>query len=120
MTDPRDPNRNPLVIPTEKPVVRRNCCPKCGGKDFGGQMIYGVATFKCRSCGNEWQGGIGQEPQDPRIPHPPANPKDGPNVDFFFTKESGDKPVPRTIRRPDTTPDFRKGAPIPPPGEEDA
>jgi len=120
MSDPRDSNRNPLVIPEVKPTPRRGC-PKCRGRNFGGQLIYGTMTFKCRDCGNEWQGGIGQEPQDPRIPFPPQDPRTQPIVDFEMRpREAGDRPVPVITRRPDPTPEFRKGAPIPLPGEEDA
>lgn len=118
MSDPRDVDRNPFVVPDEKPVSRR-CCPACKRSNFGGQLIYGVATFKCRDCGNEWQGGIGQEPQDPRIPHPPENPRDAPIVGFELRPKVSDKPFPVIQRRPDLTPEFRKGAPIPNPGEED-
>jgi hypothetical protein len=117
MADPRDPSRNPLVIPTDKPSTRRGC-PVCGKMEYGGQMIYGVLTNKCRACGNEWQGGIGQVPQDPRLPDPPMNPRDVPTLQFERTKTS-DKPQDYVARRPDMTQAFRKGAPIPPPGEED-
>ena len=117
MTDSRDPGRNPFVLPDDKPVPRRGC-PICKGMNFGGQMIYGVATFKCRDCGNEWQGGIGQEPQDPRIPFPPTSPKDEPIVQFERTKQS-DKPQEYLARRPNPTQSYRQGAPVPPPGEED-
>lgn len=117
MSNTRDPDRNPFVLPDEKPSLKRGC-PKCGKAEFGGYMSYGVATFKCRLCGNEWQGGIGQEPQDPRIPVPPTSPKDVPIVQFERTRQS-DKPQDYLARRPDPTQSFRKGAPIPPPGEED-
>lgn len=96
----------------------RRGCPVCGKMEFSGMMIYGTATFKCRACGNEWQGGIGQEPQDPRVPFPPTSPKDAPAVQFEKTKES-DKPQEYLARRQDPTQYYRQGAPVPPPGEED-
>lgn len=76
-------------------------------------MAFGVATFTCRKCGNEWQGGIGVEPQDPRVPVPPTSPKDQPIVEFGQSRATGERPVPYMTRRPDPTPDFRKGSPIP-------
>jgi hypothetical protein len=91
----------------------------CGKMNFGGQMIYGILTNKCRDCGNEWQGGVGVEPQDPRVPFPPQDPRAAPTVEFQKTKESGDRPVDYLARRPDLTPDFRKGAPVPRPGEDE-
>ena len=114
--DPKD--RNPFVIPEVKPTPRRGC-PKCGKNEFGGTMVYGVVTFRCRVCGNEWQGGIGQVPQDPRVPVPPQDPKAAPVVQFEKTKMS-DKPQDYIARKPDTTQEFRKGAPVPNPGDEDA
>lgn len=118
MADARDQARNPFVVPDEKPMPRRGC-PVCGKMEFSGNMIYGVATFKCRACGNEWQGGIGQVPQDPRVPSPPANPRDAPTVQFERDVKKSDKPQDFIARRPDPTQEFRKGAPIPGPGEED-
>jgi hypothetical protein len=117
MTDPRDPNRNPFVIPDTKPVSRQNGCPECGSKHYDGQKIYGVITFTCLDCKNKWQGGVGQEPQDPRMPFPPQDPRTVPNVEFARTKDSGERPVDILQRRPDPTPDYRKGAPIPNPGD---
>lgn len=113
MTD----GRNPFIIPESKPLPRRGC-PKCGGVDYSGDMYSGVAKFKCRLCGEQWMGGTGMQPADPTVPMPPQNPKDSPNVDFKKTKEHGDKPVPYTLKRPDLTTDFRKGAPVPS-GEDD-
>jgi hypothetical protein len=81
-------------------------------------MIYGVATFKCRPCGNEWQGGIGQVPVDPTVPAPPMNPKDEPALQFERTRHS-DKPQDFIVRRQDPTQSFRRGAKVPNPGEED-
>lgn len=112
-----DQPRNPFVLPDEKPMPRRGC-PVCGKMEFSGQMIYGVATFKCRPCGNEWQGGIGQVPQDPNVPLPPTNPRDAPILQFEKTRQS-DKPQEYLARRPDPTQSFRKGARVPNPGEED-
>lgn len=112
-----DKDRNPFVIPDENPKPRPGC-PVCKKMDFGGQMVYGTVTFKCRSCGNEWQGGVGQMAQDPRVPYPPEDPKSVPNVDFEKSKSSA---FPQEVlrRRPDLNQSFRKGAPIPAPGEED-
>ncbi len=49
---------------------------------------------------------------DPRLPTPPQDPRSAPTVDFEKTKMS---PTPEEyrVRRVDSTPDFRKGAPIP-------
>ena len=104
--------RNPLVIPDSPAGGTRRGCPKCGVADFSGQMIYGVATFKCRTCQNEWQGGIGAVPADPREPAPPQDPRSAPTTDFERTKMSPN-PEEYRVRRADPTPDFRRGAPIP-------
>lgn len=109
-------DRNPFVIPDEKPAPRRGC-PQCGGDKFSGYTNFGIVYRTCRSCGCEWQGGIGQLPQDPTVPVPPTHPNDRPNIEFVKTKVDGDRPVPVTVRRPDLTPAFRKGAPIP--GDDD-
>jgi hypothetical protein len=91
-------------------------------------MAGGVAVFKCRDCQNEWQGGIGQEPQDPRIPVPPQDPRSAPVIGWEkpskqVVEDRGirdpNQPVDVVVRRPDPTPDFRKGALIPSPGDED-
>jgi hypothetical protein len=79
-------------------------------------MAMGVATFKCRKCKNEWQGGVGTMPQDPTVPSPPVNPKDAPRVDFYKNTKTGQ--IEEIRRRPDSTQSFRQGAPIPNPGEE--
>lgn len=111
-------DRNPFVIPEVKPGPRRGC-PMCGGMDYGGNMVYGVVTFTCRLCKNEWQGGIGVEPQDPRTPMPPQDPRGAPVVQFEKDSKKSDKPQDYVARRPDLTQDFRKGAPVPKPGDDD-
>jgi len=110
--------RNPFIIPEDAQPVRRGC-PSCGENDYSGRMAQGYAVFKCRKCGNEWHGGIGAVAADPREPMPPQDPKTKPIIDWALTKESGVVPVPVMTRRPDPTPDFRKGAPVPSPGDED-
>lgn len=62
-------------------------------------------------------GGIGRVAQDPTVPTPPIDPKDRPTIEFFKNARTGE--VEEIFRRPDLTQDFRKGAPIPAPGEED-
>lgn len=112
-------DRNPFIIPDEKPMPRRGC-PACGANDFSGMAAGGVVTFTCRVCKNQWQGGIGQVAQDPTVPRPPENPRERPIVDFGLNpKEHGEKPVPYQTRRPDPSQTFRGGAPVPNPGEED-
>lgn len=116
MDEPK--NRNPFIVPEERPMPRRGC-PICKGMNFGGNMVYGVVTFTCRDCGNQWQGGVGQVAQDPREPMPPEDPRSIPNIDFEKSKTSP-TPVEVQRRRPDLNQSFRKGAPIPSPGDEDA
>lgn len=99
-------DRNPLIIPA--PEKRAGGCPHCRGYDFSGRMISGVLVSTCRSCGGKWQGGLPQVPQDPRIPLPPEDYV--PTV--RFGRDSKGEPV-ELLRRPDPTPAFRKGAPIP-------
>jgi hypothetical protein len=110
MNDPRNSDRNPLLIPegAREQVVQRGC-PVCKKADYSGRISYGIATFKCRACGNEWQGGVGMVPQRASDPLPPENPKDAPTVDFTRNPRSGDVEEFRP-RRPDTAPAFRRGA----------
>jgi hypothetical protein len=110
-------DRNPFIIPETPKDTRRRGCPVCGGMKYDGRMQYGVVTWKCADCKNEWHGGIGVEPADPTVPAPPQNPKDRPNIEWQRTREGGDTPQAVTVKRPDLTQDFRKGALIPP-GEE--
>lgn len=110
--DPKDA-RNPLIIPTRKEPVQLTGCPKCGARKFSGRNIQNVITWTCFACGNQWHGGLPQEPQDPRIPVAPINPADRPSVDFLKTR-TGEMVEQR--RRVDLTQSFRRGIPLP---EED-
>lgn len=111
--NPLDKARNPVIIPVEEP--KRRGCPKCSGQNFSGRKVQGVITFTCRDCKQEWTGGLPQEPLDPRLPHPPQNPIPPP---VQFTKN--DKGMVEEERRAvSLTQEFRKGAPIPSPGEEE-
>ena len=118
-TDMADQTKRPTSVIIPPPPVKRGGCPVCGSGEYGGKLAGGVLTRTCRSCGNVWQGGTGVEPQDPRIPFPPEDPSTRPNIEFARTRESGDRPVDFLVRKPDLTQDFRKGAPIPLPGEEE-
>jgi hypothetical protein len=113
--NPLDKNRNPIIIPTEEP--KKPGCPKCGGQDFSGRRIGGAASlhFSCRGCGNQWDGGLPHVPMDPREPRPPENPL---KTGVTFTKNDKGMVV-EEVRGASLTPEFRKGAPIPPPGEEE-
>lgn len=110
--NPLDKDRNPVIIPTEKPV--RRGCPKCGSVNFSGRKVQGVITSTCKDCKNEWSGGLPQEPYDPRLPHPPEDPIPPP---VSFTKNDKGMVV-EERRAVSTAQEFRKGALIPP-GEED-
>jgi len=113
LMDPLDKNRNPVIIP--KTEEKKRGCPKCGSMNFNGRRIQGVITYHCRDCKAEFGGGLPQEPLDPRLPHPPANPVP-PALQFTKT----DRGAIVEERRPvSLTTEFRKGALIPPPGEED-
>ncbi len=106
-------NRNPVIIPEK--VDTKRTCPKCFGTNFGGRKVQGTITFTCRDCKNEWAGGLPQEPLDPRQPRPPEDPT---YPSIIQHKNSGGTIIEE--RRPiSLTQEFRKGAPIPPPGEED-
>lgn len=113
--NPLDKNRNPILIPTEAPKKRG--CPKCGGQDFSGRRIGGAACihFTCRDCGNEWDGGLPHVPIDPLKPHPAENPN---RQGISFAKNEKGMVV-EEVRAVSLTSEFRKGAPIPPPGEEE-
>jgi hypothetical protein len=110
MAGPYDDGRNPLIIPETS--GRRRGCPKCGHPDYSGRRVMGVVTFRCKKvdCLHEWYGGLPQEPSDPRIPHPPINPTDRPTSDFLRDEKGEFREV---RRRPNLTPEFKKGAPIP-------
>lgn len=112
-----DFERNPLVIPDFDPtrVLRERVCPACRADDWVGSKINNVVHFKCKRCGNEWQGGLPREPVDPRKPTPPLDPRDQPRVDFALNRKTQEI---EEIRRPvDLSQDFRRGGYIPP--EED-
>lgn len=117
MSDVRDKDRNPLLIPTEKPAPKPRKCPYCGGSNFAGFSSSGYLTMRCNDCGGEWMGGVGRVPQDPTVPHPPLDPRDRPTVDFARNDKTGE--VEEIRRRPDYTQSFRRGAPLPEPGEDD-
>lgn len=109
-----DPDRNPLIVPKgEEP---RRGCPKCRGMNFNGRKVQGVITFTCGDCKNQWAGGLPQEPVDPNRPRPPENPNNIPSI--TFSKDKSGMPV-EERRAVSLTQEFRKGAPIPSPGEED-
>jgi len=71
-------------------------------------------TFTCSECGNKWQGGLQRTPIDPRVPQLPENPATRPTVQFVKDSKGQDVEL---RRRVSTTPDFKKGAPVPS-GEE--
>jgi hypothetical protein len=102
-------NRNPLFIPN-RDAANSAVCPKCGKADFIGRKVQGAVTFKCRvaGCDGVWHGGLPREFQDPRIPLPPESYI--PTVRFGKDTRGNDIEI---RRRPDTRPDFKKGAPIP-------
>jgi len=103
---PDESVRNPLFVP--EVAKHRPCCPKCKGTDFSGRKVQGQVTFFCRAkgCGNSWQGGLPQEPMDPRLPRPH---EPTPLVNFIADKTGN---VIEERRAPDLRADFRKGAPI--------
>lgn len=100
--------RNPTIIPQK--VVARKGCPKCESMEFGGRNVGGVITFTCRTCRNQWSGGLPQEPMDPSVPHPAVNPLTQPSVGFSKNKEGNVVEERRTVN---TTQTYRKGAPAP-------
>ncbi len=107
-----DPARNPVIL--IEPDKKRKGCPKCGSDNFCGLNLSGTIVFTCRACKNEWSGMM-QMPEDPRTPKPPENPL-APGVTFSKNKAGQ---ITEDRRAVSTTPEFRKGAPIPPPGEEE-
>lgn len=106
-------DRNPLLLPAVQPS-RLKGCPACKHPDYNGRNVQGVITFTCAKCQNKWHGGLPQEPQDQTIPLPPVDPRDRPTVDFVRGPHGETLEVRRGVS---TTPEFRKGAPIPS-GEE--
>lgn len=110
-----DKDRNPVIIPKEEPKKRG--CPKCGCEDFSGRRIGGAnVVFTCanKDCKQQWSGGLPQVAIDPRLPHAP-DPVPPP---ISYTKNDKGMVV-EEVRAVPLTQEFRKGAPIPPPGEED-
>lgn len=106
--------RNPIFLPTEAPRVRKGC-PQCGSVEFGGRRTSMYIVYKCRSCGHDWQGGMVTEVIHPSEPTPPLNPAQRPAVEFYKDSKGN---LQETRNRPNPTPDFRRGAPLPP-GEDD-
>lgn len=112
-------DRNPLIF-VDRPKNKR-ACPACGSEKFDGRRIQGGAIhFTCsnKECSHKWQGGLPESMYDPRVPHPPE--KYVPTVQFSPVKDRDGRMVgvEEITRRVDPTPEFRKGAPIPPDGEE--
>lgn len=105
-------DRNPLFIPGKAGPEgeRQQGCPKCGKNEWVGRNLGGQYKFTCKACNNTWTGGIPQVPADPRIPMTPSDPRDIPTMQFVRNNK-GDFDELR--RRPNPTPDFRTGAPIP-------
>jgi hypothetical protein len=110
--------RNPFVLPETAPPLRRlNGCPKCGEENWEGMNLGGTVVKTCFSCGNKWQGGIGQVPEDHSKPRPPENPKDAPLVDWVMNEKERLLEEVRP-RRSSSMPTFRGGALVPT-GEDD-
>lgn len=107
--------RNPVIVPERS--SKTMCCPKCGSAEFEGRRIQSTIVRTCKNpqCRQEWAGGYGMAPvePDPRVPVAPE--LYTPPLKFNV----GQKGVEELRRRVDLTPDFRKGAVIPPEGEED-
>jgi hypothetical protein len=85
-------------------------CPKCKAENYVGRNIQGMVTWTCRTCGNQWHGGLPQEPQDPTVPLAPTNPMDQPTIQFIRDKHGEAKEL---RKRVNLTQEFRKGMPIP-------
>jgi len=101
-----DPTRNPLIIPVG-PEIRRGC-PECGHPEYEARNLSGVYRMTCKKCRFRWEGGLGQLPQDPRVPVPPENYV----PPLRFESNSRGEQI-EVRRRVNPTQDFRKGAPIP-------
>jgi hypothetical protein len=108
-----DANHNPLILPDL--VDKRILCKKCGSPEYLGRRVQGVLYRRCRECGELEQGGLPQEPMDPTVPSPPLDPKDRPAVEFLRNSRGEFE---EHLNRPNTLQEYRKGAPIPKPGEE--
>ena len=108
-------DRNPILLPETK--SRKPACPKCASETFTGKKIHGMMNFKCPKCGNEWQGGLPREPEDPLRPMLP-NTSPPPIEQSVLKDKSGNIVGYEELRRPvSTVQSFRKGAPIPEDGE---
>lgn len=112
--------QNPLIMPTAEQKAEaaggRGACPKCRKSDYGGRKVGGVITFTCRVCSNIWTGGLGREPLDSSRPLPPQNPMERPSVVQTIDKNGV---IHETRHAVSLTQEFRKGALVPAPGEED-
>jgi hypothetical protein len=109
-------DRNPLFIPETKSAgVQRTCPnPECRSPDFDGRNLGGVIIFTCAKCKMKFGGGIPHSPVDPSVPYP-ADPSP-PSISYTKHPKTGEMVE---LRRPQSTaPDFRKGAPVPPGGED--
>jgi ribosomal protein L37AE/L43A len=107
--------RNPTIIPERE--KRTTGCPNCGANDYDGSSHGGVVVRKCRQCKTEWQGGLPQEPLDPKVPYPVDNYTAPVTFDRSLLKNAGASPglpegVVEHTRPVDTRPEFRKGLPI--------
>jgi predicted RNA-binding Zn-ribbon protein involved in translation (DUF1610 family) len=113
--------RNPLYIPgkTAKP---QRACPKCGSLEWAARNRGGVFLYTCNAptCGFKWPGGgLPQVPQDPNVPTPIGS-YIPPVVFHAIRNKDGDIiEVEEINRKVDLTADFRKGALIPPDGDEE-
>ena len=108
-----DGGRNPLIIPKASQPSGL-ACPHCQvTNEWTARRVQGVAHFTCKKCNGKWEGGLPQEPQDPRIPLPTTSYI--PPVRFGKDSKNQDVEIRRRI---DTRTDFRKGGLIPPEGEE--
>lgn len=116
MADEPKVARNPTLIPERE--KKPTGCPSCGANDYDGRSSGGVVIRKCRQCKTEWQGGLPQEPIDPRQPYPVDNYIPPVTFNRSLLKNAprlkGDLPegVVEQTRPIDTRPEFRKGAPI--------
>jgi hypothetical protein len=112
--DPKVP-RNPTIIPERE--RKPTGCPSCGAENYDGRSNGGVVIRKCRECKTEWQGGLPQEPLDPRVPYPVDNYIPPVSFDRSLLKNSPASPglpsgVVEKTRPVDLRPEFRKGLPI--------
>jgi len=113
MTGLFDDGRNPLIIP-EQGAYSRPTCPHCKTSgEYSGRRVQGVVHFTCKKCNGKWEGGLPQEPQDPRVPLPTTSYI--PPVRIAKDSKGQDVEIRRRI---DVRTDFRRGGLIPPEGEE--